>query len=221
MTRRAYDSCVDVTARRAEVIRVFERYLVEVVERYDLCPWARGAREAGVVAVDVVWDRPPDEVWAAAAEALLARPTTRVAMVIAPQCGLSPAELRALRDRIAARFPRAGVAEFHPDSALDLTSPARAVPFVRRSPDPLLQLVPLAILDQMRGAPPAAGLAQQAQMLGGVAAPLRRDVADRIAETNHATLVRAHDELSRVLDAIAADRAAAYARAGISASRRP
>jgi hypothetical protein len=219
MTRRAYDSCVDVTARRAEVIRVFERYLVEVVERYDLCPWARGAREAGEVAVAVVWDTPSDDAWVAAAEALLASPTTRVAMVIAPQCGLLPAELRALRDRIAGRIPRAGVAEFHPDAALDLASPARAVPFARRSPDPLLQLVPLAILDHLRGAPLAAGLAHQAQMLGGTAAPPRRDAADRIAEINHATLLRAHGEIERALDAIAADRDAAYARVGITSSR--
>lgn len=200
---------------------MFERYLVEVVERFDLCPWARGAREAGEVAAEVVWETPTDDAWAAAAEALLARPETRVAMVIAPECGLSPAELRALRDRIAARLPHAGVAEFHPDAVLDLASPARAVPFTRRSPDPLLQLVPLALLQQVRGAPPAAGLAQQAQMLGGTAAPPRRDAADRIAAQNHATLARAHVEIERALDAIAADRAAAYARAGITSSRRP
>lgn len=219
MTRRAYSSCVDVTARRAEVIRVFERYLVEVVERYDLCPWARGAREGGEVAVEVLWDTPSDEAWRAAAEGLLARPETRVAMVIAPQCGLSPSELRTLRSRIASLVPHAGIAEFHPDAVLDLASPARAVPFARRAPDPLLQLVPLSLLHQVRGTPAAAVLSQQAQMLGGIAAPGRRDAADRIAALNHATLLRAHGEMTETLDAIAADRAAAYARVGITSSR--
>jgi hypothetical protein len=219
MTRRAYDSCVDVTARRAEVIRVFERYLVEVVEAYDLCPWATGAREGGEVAVEVLWDTPSDDAWTAAAEALLGLPATRVAMVIAPQCGLSPSELRTLRSRIATRIPHAGIAEFHPGATLDLATPARAVPFVRRSPDPLLQLVPLAILGPIRGTPPSVALARQAQMLGGTASPARRDAADRIAELNHATLVRAHDEIARTMEAIAADRDAAYARAGISVSR--
>ena len=44
MTRRRYDGCV---TRAAEVRRILERYLVEVVERHALCPWARSARERG------------------------------------------------------------------------------------------------------------------------------------------------------------------------------
>jgi hypothetical protein len=211
----------DESARRAEVMRVFDRYLVEVVEAYDLCPWARGARQGGEVAVEVVWGTPSEDAWGAAAEALLAREATRVAMVIAPELVVTPAELRAVRDRVAARIPVAGVAEFHPDAALDLASPARLVPFVRRAPDPLLQLVPLAILDAVRAAPPAATLATQAQMLGGRATAPRADVADRIAATNHATVSRAHTAIEATLDAIAADRAASYARVGISGSRRP
>lgn len=198
---------------------MFERYLVEVVERYDLCPWAKGAREGGEVAVEVVWDTPSDDTWTAVAEELLARPATRVAMVIAPQSTLSLAELHTLRGRIAARITHAGIAEFHPAATLDLASPARAVPFVRRSPDPLIQLVPLSLLEQVRGAPPTAMLAHQAQMLGGVAAPLRRDAADRIAALNHARLLDVHEELSRTYESIAADRAAAYARVGITSSR--
>lgn len=211
----------DESARRAAVLRVLERYLVEVVEAYDLCPWARAARQGGEVAVEVVWGSPSDDAWVAAAEALLAREATRVAMVIAPELDATPAELRAVRDRVASRIPAAGVAEFHPGAALDLTSPARLVPFVRRAPDPLLQLVPLAILDAVRAAPPAAPRATQAQMLGGRAAAPRLDVAERIAAANHATMSRAHAEIEARLDAIAADRAASYALVGISGSRRP
>jgi hypothetical protein len=203
------------------VRRILDRYIVEVVEAYDLCPWARAARTGGELAVDVRWGEPDDAAWIAAAEALLARAQTRVAMVVAPETARTPAELRALRDRVAARIPTAGVADFHPDAALDLASPARLVPFLRRSPDPLLQLVPLALLDSVRGAPPAADRATQAQMLRGTATTPRGDVADRIAAANHAT-IRAHAQrILATLDDIAADRQTSYARAGISTYRSP
>jgi hypothetical protein len=204
--------------KSAEVLRIFERYLVEVVERHELCPWARTTREHRELAVGILWATPSLEAWVAEAERLLAVPAARVAMVIAPELATSRAELGALRDRVAARIPSAGVAEFHPAAALDLTTPARLVPFVRRSPDPLLQLVPLALLHAVRAAPPAVGLVEQATMLGGHAASPRRELAERIAMANHATVTQAHAEITAVLDAIAADRRAAYARVGITAS---
>ena len=201
--------------RTAEVLRILDRYLIEVVERYELCPWARAARLGGEVAAAVVWGAPADDAWVAAAGALLARPGVRVAMVVAPELAIAPAGLRAVRDRVAARLPHAGVADFHPDAALDLATPARLVPFLRRAPDPLLQLVPLALLDGVRAAPPAADRARQAQLLGGRGEPPRPGTAERIAATNHATVARHGDAIAAALGDIAADRAAAYARAGV------
>jgi len=123
---------------------------------------------------------------------------------------LDAAALRALRDRVAARLPRAGVAEFHPRAALDLASPARLVPFLRRAPDPLLQLVPLAILDAVRGGAPVAPRAQQAAILGGIAAAPKPDAASRIAAANHATASARAAEIEAILDDIARDRARSY-----------
>jgi hypothetical protein len=207
--------------KAAEVRRVLERYLVEVVERYALCPWARMTWESGELAVGIVWGAPSIDGWVAEARRLLAVPAVRVAIAIAPELAISRAELSALRDRVAAEIPSAGVAEFHPSAALDLATPARLVPFLRRSPDPLLQLVPLAVLDAVRGAraAPATGLAQQARMLAGRAAPARRELSERIAADNHATAARAQHQIAAVLDDIAADRRAAYARVGITSSR--
>ena len=205
--------------KSAEARRILTRYLVEVVERHELCPWARTARERGELAVGIVWGTPSFEAWRGEAARLLAAPATRVAMVVAPELDISRGELAALRDRIAAALPDAGVAEFHPDAALDLTTPARLVPFLRRSPDPLLQLVPLTLIDAVRAAPPIADLARQAAMLSGHAAPSRPALAARIAAANHATVTAVHAELAAVLDAIAADRRASYARLGITACR--
>jgi hypothetical protein len=163
-----------------------------------------------------VWGTPALDAWIAEAERLLALPATRVAMVIAPELAVSRAALGALRDAVAARLPTAGVADFHPAAALDLATPARLVPFLRRSPDPLLQLVPLALLDAVRAGTPPAALAQQATMLAGRAEAPRADVATRIAAANHATVTAAQAAISAALDDIAADRHAAYARVGIS-----
>src|SRR5262249_20212280 len=90
--------------RSAEVRRILERYLIEVVERYELCPWARGARERGEVAVGILWSAPSLDQWIAEAVRLLALPATRVAMVVAPELAIAPAALRALRDAVAARI---------------------------------------------------------------------------------------------------------------------
>ncbi|MDQ3337666.1 MAG: hypothetical protein M4D80_21090 [Myxococcota bacterium] len=196
--------------KSAEVRRILDRYLVEIVEAYDLCPWAKSARLAGEVSVEIVWGTPALEAWEAAARAALAKPEARVAMIVAPELAIERDEFSAVRDAIAARIPTAGVADFHPRAPLDLASPSRLVPFVRRSPDPLLQLVPLAILDQVRSAPPLASTMQQAQILGGHAAPPREDVASRIARANHATVTANAARITEILDDIAKDRLAAY-----------
>lgn len=203
-------------SRSAEVLRILERYLVEVVERYELCPWARAARERGELATAILWGAPSVDAWVAAAAELLARPTARVAMVIAPELVCTRAALGAVRDQVAAQLPAAGVAEFSPDAVLDLATPARLVPFLRRSPDPLLQLVPLALLEAVRGAPAAVSRAAQAGMLGGHARAPAPPLGDRIAHANHATVASAAGAISAALDDIAADRRRSYARLGIS-----
>jgi hypothetical protein len=121
---------------------------------------------------------------------------------------------------VSVRVGTAGVAEFHPDAPLDLKTPARLVPYLRRSPDPLLQLVPLSLLASVRSASPAIDRAEQLRVLGGNAPPPRRDTAERIAETNHATVSAAHVAITRALEDIAADRQRSYERLGISASQR-
>lgn len=202
--------------RRAEVVRVYERYVVEVVERYDLCPWARVARERAEVAVEVLWGTPSLDTWIATARAAHTREGISVAMVIAPELVITSSEFHDLRGEVSRAIPTAGVAEFHPDAALDLGSPARLVSYIRRSPDPLLQLVPLALLEGVRAKPPTVALLEQAQILGGLPVPQRRDAADKIAAMNHAVLSTAHVDVTRTLEDIAADRRRSYAAAGIA-----
>lgn len=203
-------------ARTAEVRRVLERYLIEVVETYDLCPWAKPARLGEEVAIAVLWGIPTIDAWSDTARELLAQPGARVAMVVAPEIEATPSELRVIRNRVASRISTAGIADFHPDAIVDTGTPARLVPALRRSPDPLLQLVPLALLETVRGAPSAAGLVEQAQILSGKKAAPRGDVADKIAADNHTRVMARHAELEAVLVSIAQDRRTSYERVGIT-----
>ncbi len=208
---------MDEATKSAEVRRILERYFVEIVERYDLCPWARAARLDDEIAVEVLLGAPSLETWVAAARRALARPSTRVAMIVAPELAIESSPLREIRNHLTRVLDGIGVADFHPDAPLDLGTPPRLVPFLRRSPDPLLQLVPLALLDNIR-TDPMPDLAYQAQMLRGEVPPLR-DVGAEIAAANHASVSRSLAEIERTNAAIAADRQAAYTRVGLSACR--
>jgi hypothetical protein len=221
MTRAPYSGCVD--RREAEVRRLLDRYIEEIVETYDLCPWARAARTGGELAVAILWGTPSSEACATAAAELLARPSsaggTRVAMVVAPELAVTPAELREIRGEVATRVTIAGVAEFHPDAPLDATTPARLVPYLRRSPDPMLQLVPHAILASVRTPQPRYATLDQLKALNDLAAAPKQDIGDRIAATNHARVAADGAAIEAKLAEIFADRDASYARVGISRSR--
>jgi hypothetical protein len=181
--------------------RLLHRYLVEVVERFGLCPWARAARERGEIRVEVV-----DAGDAAAAIArIVADPAATMGMVIVP--GLDPRALRRLRDELlAARVAEVGIADFHPEAALDASSPARAVAWLRRSPDPMLQVVRLDVLAAARAAPPPPDLAGQAAILAGRAGAPPPAVADRIAAANLATIAARAAEIEAAVVAIHDDR---------------
>ena len=198
---------------------MLDRYIVEVVEEYDLCPWSRSARLGGEVGIDIVWGTPTIDMWASAAETLLAN-GVRVAMVVAPELPCTSGELRTIRDEVSGRLKNVGVAHFHPDAPLELATPPRLVPFLRRSPDPLLQFVPLALLDSLRtGTQVVTETELQAQMLAGTAVIPRDDVGDLIAEANHARVSRDAVAIQATLEDIRADRERSYARVKISTSR--
>jgi hypothetical protein len=207
--------------RAACVHRILLRYVVEIVERYDLCPWAVGARLHGEVVDDVVWGaRPPIAAWVATARRLAARPTARVIVVVAPELDADLRGLERIRDEVAPHVPDLAIAAFHPDAALDLGSPARLVPFLRRSPDPMLQLVPFAVLEALR--PPTTIVVDPLDPVSLAAAsePARKDPVERIAVANHATVTADREAILAGHAAIAADRDASYAARGISTSRR-
>src|SRR5262245_8122359 len=128
---------------RDEALRVYARYATELVERFDLCPWARRARLDGRTRELVILGRNPQQfaVSLATIEALNDEPHTEVALLIYPELELDRLAfegfVRELRARDAARYEFGNspfaMAAFHPDARADLDDPERLIPFLRRT----------------------------------------------------------------------------------------
>jgi hypothetical protein len=143
----------------AAVLRIYGRYVREVVEAYSFCPWALKAREDGKVCVRVCpsadWDLP----WAVEATESIARTDGfDIGILIFPRLSV---QFRAfgqlvteLRDAHGEQHPEGKVpmamAPFHPDGGGDISTAGRLTSFVRRSPDPTIQLVRRSVLDEIR-----------------------------------------------------------------------
>lgn len=213
------------------MLRLSDRYLDELVDAFDICPFARGARKSGQVARRVLHARAPELAAGLSAIAELeADPKIVIGLLIFPRLTIAPAAFdrllnelreadlarRQASDRGAPRAPFA-MAAFHPDAPYGDESPQRMVSFFRRSPDPTIQLVRFDALDAVkaRGTPGGAFFFEFSA--AGWAELERRTaelpVSERITRDNHATARREGiARLQSIYDDIAADRARTYAR---------
>jgi hypothetical protein len=103
-------------------------------------------------------------------------------------------------------------AVFHPDTPYDAATPAQAVGFFRRAPDPTLQLVRASVLDRVRGSASGKFLFD---FSAEAWAELRRreqrlPTSERIARDNHRLLGERLAELEAIYDDIRADRERSY-----------
>jgi len=207
-----------------EALRINERYLEEVVEALTLCPWAREARKGGSVERRVLLDRElGDQALSAAlasVEATGRSSSIDIGLLIFPLLDVDRASFRRFVARLETahgdahprgRAPLA-MAAFHPDAEPEM-SPARLVPFLRRSPDPTIQLVRHSALHAARhtsdeGSNFASGLAALAPLTG---AQPKVSVSEAIARANLRTIERiGSDRVETILAAIRDDRNRAY-----------
>jgi hypothetical protein len=197
---------IDADPLVAEALRVNARYVEEVVIGWGLCPWAAQAWRDGAVARRVLPAAAVDQAAALAfLEELAAQPATAIGLLIFPRVALDEAAWGALAERIrradrARRPPGAAppflIAAFHPatgETATDAANPAALVSYLRRTPDPMLQLVRASLLERLSE--------------GG------RDVSGEIARANFAAVgARTPAALDALVRDIRRDRDAAYAR---------
>jgi hypothetical protein len=138
----------------AEALRVNRRYVEEVVIGWGLCPWAARAWIDGQVTQRVFVAAEPDAAGAAAfVDELWARPDAAIGLAIFPRVAGTVAAWEKFAEGVRRARGEFMIAAFHPDyRAPDgLLDAARLVPFIRRTPDPTLQLVRASLVDGLRG----------------------------------------------------------------------
>jgi hypothetical protein len=210
-------------ALKREALRVFSRYQVEVVEHFRLCPWADRSRRAGRTRPIVLPLASTDLAPALAAIAELANdPAIEVGFLLFPRLDVDALTFEravsALTRQDAARWkgaPPFAMAAFHPDAPPDLSNAERLIPFIRRTPDPTVQLVRLESLERVR-----AGEREGTQLVDiellcqkNLTASDTRPLRERIARANLDAITRAGlDRVTNLLEDIRRDRQEAYAR---------
>ncbi len=144
---------------KAETLRLYRRYQLEVVEGLNLCPWAKRARLDGRVRQWVCLSEYPSttEVLAKMDE-WKNEENVEIGLVIFPNCAASRSDferfanqtLHADAERSGLRSTTFVLAAFHPDAPFDAGSAERLIPFLRRTPDPTLQIVRVSALERVR-----------------------------------------------------------------------
>jgi hypothetical protein len=213
------------TALTAEAVRVHDRYVLEFVEAFKICPWAERSRLEGRTRQVVLTFREPAlEPSLEAVAALGADADLEVGFLLFPRLELGRvaferfvSELRrADSARSGIEGPPMAMAAFHYDAPADLGAPQRLVPFLRRSPDPTVQLIKRKVLEDLRG-PGDHGTAfvdpASVDLKEFLSRKKKPPLHERVAAINLETVEAVGvARLDALLREIRADRDAAYAR---------
>jgi hypothetical protein len=200
----------ETDALRAEALRLNTRYVREVVLGWNLCPWAEKALTGNQVRQDVLLDeRPAPEAALPFMDELAGLPEVAIGLLIFPRLALAAPAFDAYAERVrradharrtdAATTPPNPtflVAAFHPGAPDTFGTPPQLVSFLRRTPDPTLQLVRTSVLRRATGE--------------------GRAVSDDVTQRNYdAVTSRGAAALDAVLRDIRRDRDESYARLGL------
>ena len=210
-----------------EAERIYERYAKEFVEELNLCPWAMKARADGKARsyiLDSIRSLENLDETEAMVDEVAANPEVEVGLLIFPALAskdLSHVERRSFERFVAklrerhAKGKRAvmAMAAFHPEGPLDATSPQRLVSFIRRSPDPTIQLIRLSVLNSIRKPEDqGTGYLDPAKLASfDFTKPRKKPLHARVAQSNHDSLVSVGFERAEaILADIAQDRLRSY-----------
>lgn len=208
---------------RREAIRLARRYIDEVVLELGLCPWAEPALERGSVRIEP--NLAPISTVDQAAEAarstadllrtVLRDEALELVLVPFPRMTLSRVELdqvvRHLRTEPAG--DRIALAAFHPEPAPPCTTPDQALSWLRRSPDPMIQVVRSSVLDRIdAGRGGGTRFADPGGLLSALSEPRASSPRDRVSKQNWASLSAfGLSAFSAKIDEIQKDRERSYA----------
>jgi hypothetical protein len=209
-----------------EATRLHERYVVELVEHFGLCPWATRARLGKRLRVEVSLQSGDTSVApsVAALDRWAGDEGMEVGFLLFPRLDLDRVEFDRFTSEVRAEdakrhelgtAPFAMVA-FHPAASPSLEDAERIIPFLRRTPDPCIQVIRIAVLDRVRGSVPEGTQFVDVSLLdAALTGPVEVSVRDRVGRANLETARRVGvDELRRCMDAIRRDRDDTYAKLG-------
>ena len=212
-------------ATTREAIRLFRRYQVEIVEAFNLCPWAQRARSEGAIAERVFLQSTPDlDPILTAVRELSPQSNVELCIFLFPNLAVDKPSFDRFVSQLVredaehhgpGRIPFA-MAAFHPEASADMTTPDRLIPFLRRTPDPTIQLVRSSVLERVKsGKGDGTRFVDFASLdladLSALAAT--KSVRQRIGEANLETVQSSGVErLERITESISRDRAQSYSR---------
>jgi hypothetical protein len=161
-------------------------------------------------------------------------PKLEVALLLFPLWDVSRADfeeftaqvIQADALRYRSRSAPFAFAAFHPAAVADATKPERLIPFLRRSPDPTLQLVRIQALERVRkGDAPGTQYVDPKQvdfaaLRLALQQPAKPEISlrQRITQANHETYLQAGETLEHVYEDIVLDRRRARAALGLPLS---
>lgn len=213
-----------------QALRVYRRYAYELVEAFSICPYARRSRQQGQVRELVLTDPAPElSSLLEHIEAMASDETIEIGLLLLPRSTLDARALehcvQALR-RLHQQGPQGLVMAlegFHPRAEVDASAPRRLIPFLRRTPDPTIQLARRTTLERLReGRPTGTSLidldafeallgSSNEEMIASLE-PSLLPLHERVAETNWQTFCSESGEsIAALLEAIHDDRDRSYA----------
>jgi hypothetical protein len=207
-----------------EALRLHRRYQVEIVEAFGLCPWAERAARDGRIRERVVLQTDAADAGPslAAIDDWMRDTGAEVGFLIYPRLETTRQgfhEFTALvRDADTPRHALGEVpfvfAAFFPEAAPETSDPERLIPFLRRTPDPTIQMLRASVLDGIRnGASQGTQFVNIASLEAAFTGTGNPPLRERIARTNLETARRVGLEaMTRLLDDIRRDRHETYAR---------
>lgn len=220
-----------------EALRIYRRYATEIIERHAFCPWAERARLDGHVTERVLTQSDATDMAPSldAISELDADPAIEIGLLIYPRLQLARLEFEHFVGQLRREdTPRHALGEvpfamaaFHPDARADLSDPERLIPFIRRSPDPTIQLVRQSVLDRVRSRSPEgtafidpASLDLELLLAEKEKEKTTLPLRQRIARANQETVSEVGvGELDSQLADIFRDRDETYARLGVAVRR--
>lgn len=144
----------------AEALRRNDRYLLEFIEGFGICPFARGCRESGRLYREVLLTSTPDVSTVTRKILDLGKQLSQdieIALLLFPRLVIEPLEFeRLIRDvqqqekKLRSGPPDFFIVAFHPELPGTFRNAHTAVRFMRRSPDPTIQLVRPGAIERAR-----------------------------------------------------------------------